>query len=275
VDAKGDAPGAAVIAVVIADDQALVRAGLKMILQAQDDIEVVGEAADGGDAVRLVEAAAPDVILMDIRMPIMDGIEATRRLTSAGPAPRVLVMTTFDLDSNIIDAVRAGASGFLVKDSPAEELVHAVRVLADGQALLAPSVTRRLLDLRGRTLRPIPSEGRDASGPSITARELTVLKLVAHGLSNAEIARVMQLAPSSVKTHIGHLLAKLRLTDRVQLVVFAYEHELVRPGAPDDDVDPRTTWTPGGSPRAPLRSHNPRIPDPPESPEMGGPRKAI
>jgi DNA-binding NarL/FixJ family response regulator len=227
-----------VITVVVADDQPLMRSALRICLDNEPDMTVVGEAADGAECVRVAQRLRPDVVIVDVSMPIMDGIEATRRLTSAGPAPRVLVMTTFDLDSNIIDAVRAGASGFLVKDAPPEELVRAVRVLADGQALLAPSVTRRLLDLRGRTLRPIPSEARDAAGPSITARELTVLKLVAQGLSNAEIARVMQLAPSSVKTHIGHLLAKLRLTDRVQLVVFAYEHELVRPGAPDDDVDP-------------------------------------
>jgi DNA-binding NarL/FixJ family response regulator len=140
-------------------------------------------------------------------------------------------MTTFDIDEYIIDALRAGASGFLVKDAPAEEVVHAVRVLASGQALLAPSVTRRLLDLRGRTLRPLPSDAGNPALAAITARELTVLKLVARGLSNNDIAVAMDLAPSSVKTHIGHLLAKLGFTDRVQLVVFAYEQELVRPGA--------------------------------------------
>jgi DNA-binding NarL/FixJ family response regulator len=140
-------------------------------------------------------------------------------------------MTTFDIDEYIIDALRAGASGFLVKDSPAEDVVHAVRVLADGQALLAPSVTRRLLDLRGRTLRPLPSEAMNPALAAITARELTVLKLVARGLSNTHIALEMDLAPSSVKTHVGHLLAKLGFTDRVQLVVYAYEHELVRPGS--------------------------------------------
>jgi len=172
-------------------------------------------------------------VVMDIRMPVMDGIEATRRITGLGgdPPVRVLVMTTFDLDENIIDALRAGASGFLVKDAPPEELIRAVRLIGAGQALLSPSVTRRLLDLRGRTLPPLQSAAGEAALGSITARERTVLKLVARGLSNSEIAQVMDLALSSVKTHIGHLLTKLAMTDRVQLVVFAYEHELVRPGA--------------------------------------------
>jgi DNA-binding NarL/FixJ family response regulator len=176
---------------------------------------------------------------MDVRMPVMDGIEATRRIVAldGAPTPRVLVMTTFDLDEHIIDALRAGASGFLVKDSPPEELVRAVRLLSAGQALLAPSVTRRLLDLRGRTLQPVVSAGRDPALAGVTPRELTVLKHVARGLSNTEVARVMQVAPSSVKTHVGHLLAKLGLTDRVQLVVFAYEHELVRPGSRDTGAD--------------------------------------
>jgi DNA-binding NarL/FixJ family response regulator len=175
----------------------------------------------------------PAVIVMDVRMPIMDGIEATRQIVAQAEEtpPRVLVMTTYDIDEYIIDALRAGASGFLVKDAPAEEVVHAVRVLADGQALLAPSVTRRLLDLRGRTLHPLPSEARNPALATITPRELTVLKLVARGLSNTDIAREMKLAASSVKTHVGHLLAKLGFTDRVQLVVFAYEQELVRPGS--------------------------------------------
>jgi DNA-binding NarL/FixJ family response regulator len=219
------------IRVLIADDQPLMRSALRTCLDNERDITVVGEAGDGAECVSLAERLKPDVVVVDVRMPIMDGIEATRRLTAASPAPRVLVMTTFDLDEHIIDAIRAGASGFLVKDSPPEELVHAVRLLADGQAVLAPSVTRRLLDLRGRTLRPVSSEIREAALSSVTARELTVLELVARGLSNTEIARTIDLAPSSVKTHIGHLLAKLGMTDRVQLVIFAYEHELVRPGA--------------------------------------------
>ncbi len=218
------------ITVLIADDQPLMRSAMRTCIGAEPDLTVVGEAADGAAACRLVEKLRPAVVVMDVRMPIMDGIEATRRVTSLHPAPRVLVMTTFDLDEHIIDALRAGASGFLVKDSPPEELIRALRLIAAGDALLAPSVTRRLLDLRARTMPPMPSAARDGAMAAITARELTVLKLVARGLTNAEIAQVMDLAPSSVKTHVGHLLAKLGLADRVQLVVFAYEHELVRPG---------------------------------------------
>jgi DNA-binding NarL/FixJ family response regulator len=236
------------ITVLIADDQPLMRAALRTCLDAEPDLTVVGEAADGAEAVRMARRLRPAVIVMDVRMPIMDGIEATRQVIaqSEGATPRVLVMTTYDIDEYIIDALRAGASGFLVKDSPAEEVVHAVRVLADGQALLAPSVTRRLLDLRGRTLHPLPTEARNPDLAAITARELTVLRLVARGLSNSEIAREMNLASSSVKTHVGHLLAKLKFTDRVQLVVFAYEHELVRPGSPD--TDPGGTAEPGPGP---------------------------
>jgi DNA-binding NarL/FixJ family response regulator len=223
------------ITVLIADDQPLMRSALRTCLEAEPDIWVVGEAADGGTTVTLAERLRPTVVVLDVRMPIMDGIEAARRVTElpGAPTPRVLVLTTFDLDEHIIGALRAGASGFLVKDSPPEELVRAVRVIASGEALLAPSVTRRLLDLRGRTLSPLATGPRDGALAGITRRELTVLKLVARGLSNLEIAQVMDLAPSSVKTHVGHLLAKLRLPDRVQLVVFAYEHELVRPGIPD------------------------------------------
>lgn len=226
------------ITVLIADDQPLMRGALRTCLEAEPDMTVVGEAADGAEAVRMAQRLRPAVIVMDVRMPILDGIEATRHIVaqSDGAAPRVLVMTTYDIDEYIIDALRAGASGFLVKDSPAEEVVHAVRVLADGQALLAPSVTRRLLDLRGRTLHPLPSDASSPALAAITARELTVLKLVARGLSNSDIAREMKLAASSVKTHVGHLLAKLQFTDRVQLVVFAYEHELVRPGSADADA---------------------------------------
>jgi DNA-binding NarL/FixJ family response regulator len=227
------------VGVLIADDQPLMRAALRTCLDAEPDLTVVGEAANGVEAVRLAQRLRPDVIVMDVRMPIMDGIEATRQVVAlpGGPPARVLVMTTFDIDEYIIDALRAGASGFLVKDSPADEVVRAVRVLASGQALLAPSVTRRLLDLRGKTLPPMPTAARNASISGITARELDVLKLVARGLSNLDIALRMDLAPSSVKTHVGHLLAKLGLTDRVQLVVFAYEHELVRPGASEPVAD--------------------------------------
>jgi DNA-binding NarL/FixJ family response regulator len=223
------------VTVLIADDQPLMRAALRTCLEAEPDLTVVGEAADGAETVRLARRLGPDVVVMDVRMPIMDGIEATRQVVAlpGGSPPRVLVMTTYDIDEYIIDALRAGASGFLVKDAPADEVVHAVRVLASGQALLAPSVTRRLLDLRGRTLNPITSVARNAALAPVTPRELAVLKLVARGLSNNGIAMELDLAPSSVKTHVGHLLAKLGFTDRVQLVVFAYEHELVRPGTPE------------------------------------------
>jgi DNA-binding NarL/FixJ family response regulator len=223
------------ITVLVADDQPLMRSAMRSFIAAEPDLTVVGEAADGAAACRLAEKLRPAVVVMDVRMPIMDGVEATRRITSIPCPPRVLVMTTFDLDEYIIDALRAGASGFLVKDSPPEELIKAVRLIADGEALLAPSVTRRLLDLRARTMPPVPSESRDQALAGVTGRELAVLKLVARGLSNAEVAQALDLAPSSVKTHVGHLLAKLRLTDRVQLVVFAYEHELVRPGVLDSD----------------------------------------
>jgi DNA-binding NarL/FixJ family response regulator len=229
------------LTVLIADDQPLMRGALRTCLEAEPDITVVGEAADGAETVRMAQRLRPAVVVLDVRMPIMDGIEATRRILALPlvPPPGVLVMTTFDLDEYIIGALRAGASGFLVKDSPPEELVRAVRLIADGQALLAPSVTRRLLDLRGRTLSPVPTAPRDAALAAITTREMTVLKLAARGLSNADIAVEMDLAPSSVKTHVGHLLAKLGFTDRVQLVVFAYEHELVRPGATEAAVDDR------------------------------------
>jgi DNA-binding NarL/FixJ family response regulator len=226
--------------VLIADDQPLMRSALKTCLEAEPDIRVVGEAGDGAETVRQVERLHPDVVVMDVRMPIMDGIEATRRVVSGNghPPPRVLVMTTFDLDEHIIDALRAGASGFLIKDAPADDLVRAVRLIAAGEALLAPSVTRRLLDLRARSLTPVPSAQRDKALAGITVRELGVLRLVARGLSNHDIAHELDLAASSVKTHVGHLLAKLGYRDRVQLVVFAYEHGLVQPGSSDASPDP-------------------------------------
>ena len=225
------------IRVLIADDQPLMRSALRTCLDAEPDIAVVGEAVDGMETVRMTQRLHPDVVVMDVRMPIMDGIEATRRVvTQDGARPtRVLVMTTFDLDEHIIDALRAGASGFLVKDAPPEDLIRAVRIIAAGEAVLAPSVTRRLLELRAGTLTPMPSAARDTAVAGLTARERTVLRLVARGLPNVEIARAMDVAPSSVKTHVGHLFAKLGLTDRVQLVVFAYEHELVRPGSPEPE----------------------------------------
>jgi DNA-binding NarL/FixJ family response regulator len=224
------------VRVVLADDQQLMRMALRTSLHAEPDIQVVGEAQDGAEAVRLAERLRPAVVVMDVRMPILDGITATRRIAGLRGLPpvRVLVMTTFDLDEYLIDALRAGASGFLLKDATADEFVHAVRLIAAGDAYLAPSVTRRLLDLRGSMLPRVRPLGAEGPLGGITARELTVLRLVGRGLSNAEIAATMDLAPSSVKTHVGHLLTKLRMSDRVQLVVFAYEHELIRPGWRDE-----------------------------------------
>jgi DNA-binding NarL/FixJ family response regulator len=211
--------------VVIADDQALMRAGFRMLLEAQGDIEIVGEAANGAEALEAVRRTSPDVVLMDIRMPVMDGVEATRRM----PGVRVVILTTFDLDEYVVDALRAGASGFLLKDSPPEDLVRAIRTAAAGDALLSPAVTRRLLDAvvpRLLERRP-PPRALDA----LTERELDVLRLVAEGLANAEIADRLVVTEATVKTHVSHVLAKLGLRDRVQAVVYAYDVGLVRPGA--------------------------------------------
>ena len=220
------------ISVLIADDQPLMRAALRMYLEAESDIDVVGEAGDGEKAVALAEQLRPVVVVMDIRMPNLDGVEATRRLTTrgTGEAVKVLVITTFDLDDYVVEALRAGASGFLLKDATADELVHAVRVVAAGDALLAPAVTRRLLDRYAHRLPP-PTPPRSQSVENLTNREHQVLALVTRGYSNSAIARELHLAESSVKTHVSHLLHKLGLTDRVQLVVFAYENGLVQPGA--------------------------------------------
>jgi DNA-binding NarL/FixJ family response regulator len=217
------------IRVLVADDQALVRTGFRMILDAEPDIEVVGEAANGEQAVHSCGKLSPDVVLMDVRMPELDGIEATRRLRSNGSEARVLVLTTFDLDEYVYEALRAGASGFLLKDTPAEQLVDAVRVVAEGNGLLAPSVTRRLIEEVARRP-PLPS----APPPELedlTPREREVFELVARGLSNAEIADRLVVGETTVKTHVAHALAKLGLRDRVQAVVFAYENGLVQPGA--------------------------------------------
>jgi DNA-binding NarL/FixJ family response regulator len=220
--------GTTPIRVLVADDQALMRTGFRMILDAQDDIEVVGEAIDGADAIRRFERLRPDVVVMDVRMPTMDGIEATRRLSAADPPARVLILTTFDLDEYVYEALRAGASGFLLKDRPPEELVGAVRVIAAGEALLAPSVTRRLIEEFARR----PAAGGPPSGlDELTEREREVLVLMAQGLSNAEIAGSLFVAETTVKTHVGRVLQKLRLRDRAQAVVLAYESGLVRPGA--------------------------------------------
>jgi DNA-binding NarL/FixJ family response regulator len=216
------------ITVLLADDQALVRAGFRMILEAQPDIEIVGEAGNGAEAVEQARRLRPDVVLMDIRMPDVDGLEATRRLLDgSADGPRVLILTTFDLDEYIYEALRAGASGFLLKDTPPEELVAAIRVVAAGDALLAPSVTRRVIEeFTRRPARQAEPQGVD----ELTARELEVLRLLARGLSNAEIASRLFVSDTTVKTHVARVLMKLRLRDRVQAVVFAYESGLVQPG---------------------------------------------
>jgi DNA-binding NarL/FixJ family response regulator len=215
------------IRVLIADDQALMRGGFRMILDAQDDIEVIGEAIDGRDAVEQVRRLHPDVVVMDVRMPGVDGIEATRRLTANDPPARVLILTMFGLDEYVFEALRAGASGFLLKDRPPEELVAAVRVVASGEALLAPSVTRRLIEEFAR--RPVAQAPPPELG-ELTDREREVLVLMARGLANAEIAARLFVAETTVKTHVGRVLQKLGLRDRVQAVVTAYESGLVRPG---------------------------------------------
>ncbi len=212
---------------LVVDDQALVRAGFRRLLELEDGIEVVAEAGDGAEAVEQATLFSPDVVLMDIRMPKLDGIAATRRLLARGRGPRVLILTTFDLDEYVFDALKAGASGFLLKDSPPDQLVAAVRVVAAGDALLAPPITRRLIEEFAR--RPTP-RGRPPELEELTARELEVLRLVAAGLTNGEIAAHLVLGESTVKTHVGNLLMKLALRDRVQAVVLAYESGLVQPG---------------------------------------------
>ncbi len=219
------------IRVLLADDQALVRDGLQMILSAQDDIEVVGEAATGVEAVATARSLNPDVVLMDIRMPGMNGVEATRELMHGKGKPeacRVLVLTTFDLDEYVYAAMKAGASGFLLKDVPRRQLVEAVRTVAEGDTLLAPALTQRLIE--HFLVRPAPANGIPVPLRSLTERELAVLRLVAEGLTNAEIAARLFLGATTVKTHLGHVLAKLGLRDRVQAIVLAYESGLVTPG---------------------------------------------
>jgi DNA-binding NarL/FixJ family response regulator len=212
-----------VIRIALADDQELVRTGFRLIVSAEPDLDVVGEAANGREAVELVRARRPDVVLMDVRMPVLDGIEATRRIAAQ---TRVVVLTTFDLDSVVFEAIRAGASGFLLKTAPADELVRAVRVAAAGDSLLSPSITRRLVEEFAR--RPTATQPRGLD--ELTPRETEVLRLLARGLSNAEIAAELVVEPSTVKSHVASVLAKLELRDRVQAVILAYESGLVQPG---------------------------------------------
>jgi DNA-binding NarL/FixJ family response regulator len=214
-----------VISVLLADDQALVRGGFRLILDAEPDIEVIAEAADGNQAVKNAVATRPDLVLMDIRMPVLDGIQATRQLVPQLPSTRVVMLTTFDLDDYIVDAFRAGAYGFLLKTAPPPQLVAAVRTVHGGDALLAPASTRRLIEQFAR-----PS-GQAPVLDMLTAREHDVLRLLARGLTNAEIARQLVVEPSTIKSHVASVLAKLSLRDRVQAVVFAYESGLISPGA--------------------------------------------
>jgi DNA-binding NarL/FixJ family response regulator len=220
------------IRVLIVDDQALVRAGFRMILESETGIEIVGEAGDGAEAVTAVRELQPDVVLMDIRMPNLDGLEATRRiLADGGDRPRVLMLTTFDLDEYVYEALRAGASGFMLKDTPPEQLVAAIHVVASGDALLSPTITKRVIE---EFIRRPPSTlppDRPAALDELTARELEVLGFMARGLSNAEIAKDLFVSETTVKTHVARILMKLNLRDRVQAVVFAYESGLVQPGA--------------------------------------------
>lgn len=217
------------IRVLVVDDQALVRGGFRLILDSQPDLEVVGEAADGREALAMARELRPDVVLMDVRMPGMDGLEATRRLLSGPEAPRVLMLTTFDLDEYVYDALRAGASGFLLKDVRPELLAEAVRVVADGDTLLAPAITQRLVQQYVRRARP--GTTRPAALDALTDRELAVLRLLARGRSNTEIASELYLSETTVKTHVTHVFGKLGLRDRAQAVVMAYESGLVEPGS--------------------------------------------
>jgi DNA-binding NarL/FixJ family response regulator len=221
------------IRVLLVDDQSLLRLGFRMALESQPDIEVVGEAGDGAQAVAMTRALQPDVVLMDVRMPVMDGIQATREIVAAGLAARILVLTTFNLDEYVYAALRAGASGFLLKSVPPADLFTGIRAVAAGDAVVAPSVTRRLIDAFADHL-PNPSTGRSPADERIhqlTDREREVLYELARGRSNAEIAQRLGVVEGTVKTHVGRILTKLDLRDRVQVVVFAYETGLIRPGA--------------------------------------------
>jgi len=217
-------------AVLIADDQALVRVGLRKILEAEPETTVVGEAADGEDAVAAVLRLRPDVVLMDIRMPVLDGIEATRRITASQPATHVPILTTFGLDGYVYDALRAGASGFMLKDAPPEEIAAAVRIVAGGEALLAPAVTRTVIEEFARR-EPTPASSPPAALSELTSREREVLDLLARGLSNPEICQRLVISEATAKTHVARILQKLGLRDRVQVVIYAYENGLVERGS--------------------------------------------
>ncbi len=221
------------IRILLVDDQALVRAGFRMILDAEQEMEVVGEAGDGREAIDQVRTLRPDVVLMDIRMPELDGLEASRRILADGVAgdtpPKILMLTTFDLDEYVYEALRAGASGFLLKDTPPEQLVSAIHVIAQGDALLSPSITRRVISEFVKGSGPKP-QAQFPRLKDLTARELEVLVLIARGLSNAEIARTLYVSETTVKTHVARILMKLGLRDRVQAVVLAYEAGVVTPG---------------------------------------------
>jgi DNA-binding NarL/FixJ family response regulator len=216
------------IKVLVVDDQGLVRAGFVKLLGAESDVTVVAEAGDGAEAVEAVLRTKPDVVLMDIRMPRMDGIEATRRIRERDNAPRVVILTTFDLDEYVYDALKAGASGFLLKDAPAQQLIDAVRIVAGGEALLAPAITRRLIEEFAS--RPTPRSHGPRALEELTPREREILTLLARGRANAEIAAELFIGESTVKTHVGNVLSKLGLRDRVHAVVLAYESGLIRPG---------------------------------------------
>ncbi len=220
------------IRVLVVDDQQLVRSGFCVILESAGGITVAGEAANGAEAITAARELAPDVVLMDIRMPVLDGLEAARQIVAGAPGdrPKVVMVTTFDLDAYVFDALRAGASGFLLKDAPRQELIAAVRCVAAGDALLSPSVTRQVIAAFAR--RPAETMPPPSRLESLTARERDILLLLARGWSNAEIGRELSVSEATVKTHVGHLLAKLRLRDRVQAVILAYETGLVQPGGP-------------------------------------------
>jgi DNA-binding NarL/FixJ family response regulator len=225
--------------VLLCDDQALVRVGLRKILDAEDDLEVVGEAGDGEDAIAEARRLRPDVVLMDIRMPVLDGIEATRRIAGAQPATRVVVLTTFGLDGYVYDALRVGASGFMLKDAPPEEIVAAVRIVAKGEALLAPAITRTVIEefARRGPVTASPPRPEPPALDELTPREREVLELLARGLSNPEICERLVVSEATTKTHVARILQKLGLRDRIQAVIYAYETGLVEPGGGGETAD--------------------------------------